>query len=349
MQVEGDLLSRVEGGVGYLTLNRPKAINSLNHVMVTELDRTLRAWAQDDGVRAVVISGAGERGLCAGGDVMAIYLDVTQSDGAGARGFWFDEYRLNARIARFPKPYVALMDGIVMGGGVGISAHGSVRVVTENSKIAMPEVGIGFIPDVGGTFLLARAPGRLGLHAALTGAPFAGPDAIELDFADHYVPAADLAAFTRTLAGDGAAAAVAAHAQPPPPSQLAAQRNWVDACYTGDTVADIVAALRDRDEEPARAAADLIGTRSPVAVSVALASIRRAAALQTLEEALVQEYRVSCASSRSHDLVEGIRAQIVDKDRNPRWHPASLSAVSEEDVERYFQPADPDLSFEEDM
>lgn len=349
MQVEGDLLSRVEGGVGYLTLNRPKAINSLNHVMVTELDRTLRAWAQDDGVRAVVISGAGERGLCAGGDVMAIYLDVTQSDGAGARGFWFDEYRLNARIARFPKPYVALMDGIVMGGGVGISAHGSVRVVTENSKIAMPEVGIGFIPDVGGTFLLARAPGRLGLHAALTGAPFSGPDAIELGFADHYVPAADLAAFTRTLAGDGAAAAVAAHAQPPPPSQLAAQRNWVDACYTGDTVADIVAALRDRDEESARAAADLIGTRSPVAVSVALASIRRAAALQTLEEALVQEYRVSCASSRSHDLVEGIRAQIVDKDRNPRWHPASLSAVSEEDVERYFQPADPDLSFEEDM
>ena len=349
MQVEGDLLSRVEGGVGYLTLNRPKAINSLNHVMVTELDRTLRAWAQDDGVRAVVISGAGERGLCAGGDVMAIYLDVTQSDGAGARGFWFDEYRLNARIARFPKPYVALMDGIVMGGGVGISAHGSVRVVTENSKIAMPEVGIGFIPDVGGTFLLARAPGRLGLHAALTGAPFSGADAIELGFADHYVPAADLAAFTRTLAADGAAAAVAAHAQPPPPSQLAAQRNWVDACYTGDTVADIVAALRDRDEEPARAAADLIGTRSPVAVSVALASIRRAAALQTLEEALVQEYRVSCASSRSHDLVEGIRAQIVDKDRNPRWHPASLSAVSEEDVERYFQPADPDLSFEEDM
>ena len=349
MQVEGDLLSRVEGGVGYLTLNRPKAINSLNHVMVTELDRTLRAWAQDDGVRAVVISGAGERGLCAGGDVMAIYLDVTQSDGAGARGFWFDEYRLNARIARFPKPYVALMDGIVMGGGVGISAHGSVRVVTENSKIAMPEVGIGFIPDVGGTFLLARAPGRLGLHAALTGAPFSGADAIELGFADHYVPAADLAAFTRTLAADGAAAAVAAHAQPPPPSQLAAQRNWIDACYTGDTVADIVAALRDRDEEAARAAADLIGTRSPVAVSVALASIRRAAALQTLEEALVQEYRVSCASSRSHDLVEGIRAQIVDKDRNPRWHPASLSAVSEEDVERYFQPADPDLSFEEDM
>lgn len=355
MQVEGDLLSRVEGGVGYLTLNRPKAINSLNHAMVTELDRTLRAWAHDDGVRAVVISGAGERGLCAGGDVMAIYLDVTQSDGAGARRFWFDEYRLNARIARFPKhhqpqkPYVALMDGIVMGGGVGISAHGSVRVVTENSKIAMPEVGIGFIPDVGGTFLLARAPGRLGLHAALTGAPFSGADAIELGFADHYVPAADLAAFTQTLAADGAAAAVAAHAQPPPPSQLAAQRNWIDACYTGDTVADIVAALRDRDEEAARAAADLIGTRSPVAVSVALASIRRAAALQTLEEALVQEYRVSCASSRSHDLVEGIRAQIVDKDRNPRWHPASLSAVSEEDVERYFQPADPDLSFEEDM
>ena len=348
VQVAGDLLSRVEDGIGYLTLNRPKAINSLNHAMVTELDRTLATWARDDDVRAVVISGAGERGLCAGGDVMAIYLDVTQSDGAGARAFWFDEYRLNARIARFPKPYVALMDGIVMGGGVGISAHGSVRVVTENSKIAMPEVGIGFIPDVGGTYLLARAPGWLGLHAALTGAPFSGADAITMGFADHFVHAADLPAFTAALARDGVAAAVAAHANPPPPSQLAAQRDWIDDCYAGQRVTDILAALRGRDEGPAHDAATLIATRSPIAVSVALTSIRRAAGLHSLQEALVQEYRVSCASSRSHDLIEGIRAQIVDKDRNPRWQPASLSAVSEQDVEHYFGPADPDLSFEED-
>lgn len=344
-----ELLSRVDGGVGYLTLNRPQAINSLSHGMVTAMDRTLTTWARDDDVRAVVVSGAGERGLCAGGDVMAIYLSAKDAGGAEARAFWFDEYRLNDRIARFPKPYVALMDGIVMGGGVGISAHGSVRVVTENSKIAMPEVGIGFIPDVGGTYLLARAPGRLGLHAALTGAPFSGADAIAMGFADHFVHAADLPAFSAALARDGVAAAVAAHAQPPPPSQLAAQRDWIDDCYAGPSVSEILAALRGRGEGPAQDAATLIATRSPIALSVALASIRRAADLHSLQEALVQEYRVSCASSRSHDLVEGIRAQIVDKDRTPRWQPASLSAVSEQDVEHYFGPADPDLSFEEDM
>lgn len=344
-----ELLSRVDGGVGYLTLNRPQAINSLSHGMVTAMTRTLATWARDDGVRTVVVSGAGERGLCAGGDVMAIYLSAKDAGGVEARAFWFDEYRLNDRIARFPKPYVALMDGIVMGGGVGISAHGSVRVVTENSKIAMPEVGIGFIPDVGGTYLLARAPGRLGLHAALTGAPFSGADAIEMGFADHFVHTTDLPAFTAALARDGVAAAVAAHAQPPPPSQLAAQRDWIDDCYAGQRVTDILAALRGRDEGPAHDAATLIATRSPIALSVALASIRRAADLHSLQEALVQEYRVSCASSRSHDLIEGIRAQIVDKDRTPRWQPASLSAVSEQDVEHYFGPADPDLSFEEDM
>lgn len=348
MQMTGELLARVDGGVGFITLNRPQAINSLSHGMVTAMDRVLQTWAGQDEVATVVVTGAGDRGLCAGGDVMAIYLSAKNAGGDEARKFWYDEYRLNDRIARFPKPYVAVMDGIVMGGGVGVSAHGSVRVVTENSKIAMPEVGIGFIPDVGGTYLLARAPGLLGLHAALTGAPFSGADAIAMGFADHFVRSGDLAAFTRAVAADGVAAAVATHAQPPPPSPLAAQRHWIDHCYTGQTVSDIVAALRDHAEGPANAAAELIGTRSPIALSVALASIRRAAGMHSLREALVQEYRVSCASSRSHDLVEGIRAQIVDKDRTPRWNPAALSAVSEQDVERYFQPAHPDLSFEED-
>lgn len=339
-----EILTRVHDGVGYITLNRPSAINSLNHTMVTAMHQTLSDWAGDDDVRAVVVDGAGERGLCAGGDVVAIYHSA-RADGAEARAFWFDEYRLNATIGRYPKPYVAIMSGIVMGGGVGVSAHGSVRVVTDNSKIAMPEVGIGFIPDVGGTYLLSRAPDRLGLHAALTGAPFSGADAIALGFADHYVPQHDLEPFTAAIAGEGVEAAVAAFAQDPPPSALAAQRNWIDHCYAGDTVADIVAALRSHHERPANDAADLIETRSPIALSVTLASVRRAARLDSLEQVLVQEYRVSCASLRSHDLVEGIRAQLVDKDRNPKWSPASLAEVSGDDVDAYFAPAHPDLTF----
>ena len=343
-----EVLARVDNGVGFLTLNRPKAINSLTHAMVGAMDRVLAAWADDNAVRAVVVAGAGERGLCAGGDVVALYHSA-KVGGADARAFFFDEYRLNSRIGHYPKPYVALMNGIVMGGGVGISGHGNVRVVTETCKIAMPEVGIGFIPDVGGTYLLSRTPGSLGLHAALTGAPFGAGDAIAMGFADHYVPQAKLEAFTADVVGDGAENAVAAHAEEPPASPLAAQRDWIDHCYAGETVTDIMAALRAHDEapadHPATQAADLIATRSPIALAVTLAAVRRAATLPSLDDVLVQEYRVSCASLRSHDFVEGIRAQLVDKDRNPRWSPSSLAAVTEADVAEYFAPADPDLTF----
>lgn len=339
-----EILTRIDGRVGFVTLNRPKAINSLTQGMVTAMDATLTDWADDDRVSVVVVEGAGDRGLCAGGDVVAIYHSA-QADGAQARRFWLDEYRLNARIGRFPKPYVALMDGIVMGGGLGIGMHGSVRVVTDTSKIAMPEVGIGLIPDVGGTLLLSRTPGLLGLHVALTGAPFSGADAIALGFADHYVPHARLQDFSTAIVADGVSAALRAHAEEPPSSELGAQREWIDDCFAGETITDIVAALRSHDEGPAQDAADLISTRSPIALAVTLASVRRAAGFTTLEEALIAEYRVSCAAVRSHDLVEGIRAQVVDKDRNPKWSPASLAAVTDEDVAAYFQPGNPDLTF----
>ena len=339
-----EILTRIDGRVGFVTLNRPKAINSLTQGMVTAMDATLTDWADDDRVRAVVVAGAGDRGLCAGGDVVAIYHSA-QADGAQAKRFWFDEYRLNARIGRFPKPYVALMDGIVMGGGLGIGMHGSVRVVTDTSKIAMPEVGIGLIPDVGGTLLLSRTPGLLGLHVALTGAPFSGADAIALGFADHYVPHTRLQAFSTAIVADGVSAALRAHAEEPPPSELGAQREWIDDCFAGETITDIITALRSHDEGLAHDAADLISTRSPIALAVTLASVRRAAGYTNLEEALIAEYRVSCAAVRSHDLVEGIRAQVVDKDRNPKWSPASLAAVTDEDVAAYFQPANPDLTF----
>jgi enoyl-CoA hydratase len=339
-----DVLVTVENGVGLITLNRPKAINSLTHPMVTAMSKVLTDWEHDDDVRAVVVDGAGERGLCAGGDIVVIYHSA-RADGSEARQFWYDEYLLNAQIGRYPKPYVALMYGIVMGGGVGISAHGSVRVVTDTTKMAMPEVGIGLIPDVGGTFILSRAPGRLGLHAALTGANFDGADAIALGFADHFVPHDKLSAFKDAIVADGIDAALAAYTQEPPPSQLLAQRDWIDDCYAGDTVEDIIAALRAHDAQPAHDAADLIAGRSPISVSVALQAIRRAAKLDTLEDVLRQEYRTSCGSSRSHDLVEGIRAQVIDKDRNPKWSPASLAAVTTADVEAYFAPGDRELEF----
>ncbi len=339
-----EVLTRVEGGVGFITLNRPKAINSLNQTMVDLLSTVLIRWEGDGAIRTVVLSGAGDRGLCAGGDVVAVY-NSAKADGVETRRFWRDEYRLNAHIGRFGKPLVTLMDGIVMGGGVGVSAHANTRVVTDTSKIAMPEVGIGFVPDVGGAFLLARAPGALGLHAALTGASFSGADAIAMGFADHFVPHAGLHAFTAAIAADGIAGALAHHAVEPPPSELAAQRDWIDECFAGDTVEDIVAALRGHGAGPAADAADLIASRSPIAVSVTLEAVRRAAKLETLEDVLVQDYRVSSASARSHDLVEGIRAQIIDKDRNPKWSPADLAHVSRADIEAYFAPVDDDLSF----
>ena len=347
-----DVLVSVENGVGLLVLNRPRAINSLTHPMVSTMRAVLTEWERDDAVGTVVLSGAGERGLCAGGDVVAIYHSA-RADGSQARKFWYDEYLLNAQIGGYPKPYVALMDGITMGGGVGVGAHARTRIVTDTTKMAMPEVGIGFVPDVGGTYLLSRAPGLLGLHTALTGAPFDGADAIAMGFADHYVPHDNLAEFTAAVIADGVDAALAAHATSPPEtpetpetpeSHLVAQRDWIDECYAGETVADIVAALRGHDAGPANDAANLIATRSPTALTVTLEAVRRAGRLDSLEEVLRQEYRVSCATLRSHDLVEGIRAQLVDKDRNPKWSPASLAQVA--DVETYFAPVEHELTFE---
>jgi enoyl-CoA hydratase len=339
-----DVLATVDNGVGFLTLNRPKAINSLTHSMVTALHEALGGWEHDDEVREVVLCGAGERGLCAGGDVVAIYHSA-RADGAEARRFWRDEYLLNSYIGRYPKPFTALMDGIVMGGGVGVGAHANTRVVTDRSRIAMPEVGIGFVPDVGGTYLLSRAPGHLGLHAALTGAPFLAADAIAMGFADHYVPHETLDNFRRTVVSDGVVGAVHRYAVVPPSSELVAQRAWIDECYDGETVADIVAALCGHEAGLANDAAKLIASRSPSALSVTLQAVRRAAKLDTLEDVLGQEYRVSCSALRTHDLVEGIRAQLVDKDRDPKWSPASLAAVSADDVEAFFAPVDDDLTF----
>ncbi|AUM15789.1 3-hydroxyisobutyryl-CoA hydrolase [Rhodococcus ruber Chol-4] len=332
-----DVLVRVSGGIGRITLNRPKAINALNYDMVKAMAAALDEWAGDDSVRAVVVDGAGERGLCAGGDIVSIYHDA-RDGGTGSQDFWRDEYILNAAIGRYPKPYVAIMDGIVMGGGVGIAAHGNVRIVTERSTIAMPEVGIGFVPDVGGTWLLSRAPGELGTHLALTTGRMKAGDAIALGFADHFVPSEALDKFVAALESGTVDEALAEFARPAPESPLLAQRSWIDAAYSAPTVEEIVARLQAAEEPEARAAAEQILGKSPVALKATLRSVRHARELGSLEEVLNEEYRVSLASLRSHDLVEGIRAQVVDKDRNPAWSPATLADVTDADVDAYFQP-----------
>lgn len=334
---EDFVLLRTEGRAAFITLNRPQALNALTHAMVRRVDEALTAWESDPDVQTVIIQGAGGRGLCAGGDIRSIYEDARAGTAASA-DFWRDEYRLNARIARWPKPYVAVMDGIVMGGGVGISAHGDVRIVTERSRIAMPETGIGFVPDVGGTYLLALAPGELGTHLALTGAQIGAGDALLCGLADHFVPSGDLPRLLDGLATEPVWDALELHVGQPPPGELAAQRPWIDDCYGADTVEEIVARLRGHGARAAAEAADILATKSPTALKVTLAALRRARRLGPLERVLEQEYRISCAALTSHDLAEGIRAQVIDKDRSPRWAPVCLGEVGDADVERYFAP-----------
>ncbi|MGW6845968.1 enoyl-CoA hydratase/isomerase family protein [Streptomyces sp. NPDC054958] len=331
------VLLRTEGRAAYLTLNRPGALNALSHSMVLRVDEALARWQHDPDVEAVVIEGAGERGLCAGGDIRAIYEDA-RTGGTASADFWRDEYRLNARIARYPKPYVALMDGIVMGGGVGISAHGTVRIVTERSRVAMPETGIGFVPDVGGTYLLALAPGELGTHLALTGAPAGAADALRCGLADHFVPSELLPRLAADLARASVHEVLERYVAPAPAGTLDEDREWIDHCYAPDTVEEIVERLLGSGVPAAKAAAATLGAKSPTALKVTLAALRRVRALGPLERALEQEYRVSCAALSSPDLVEGIRAQVVDKDRTPRWSPPSLAEVTPADVARFFAP-----------
>ncbi|MFI9645781.1 enoyl-CoA hydratase/isomerase family protein [Streptomyces sp. NPDC052040] len=335
---DAPVLFHTAGRAAHITLNRPKALNALTHEMVGLIDEALTGWEQDPAVETVVITGAGERGLCAGGDIRAVHDDARDGDGSAAAAFWRDEYHLNARIARYPKPYVAVMDGIVMGGGVGISAHGGVRIVTERSRIAMPETGIGFVPDVGGTRLLALAPGELGTHLALTGAQFGPGDALLCGLADHYVPSAALGDLVDDLAAMPVRQALAPRTQTPPEAGLSGRREWIDTCYSADTVEEIVHRLLAHGAPDAKEAAETLLTKSPTSLKVTLAALRRARRLGSLELVLDQEYRVSCATLTSPDLVEGIRAQIIDKDRNPRWSPATLAEVADADVERFFAP-----------
>jgi enoyl-CoA hydratase len=332
---------RVEGRAGHITLNRPEALNALTLDMVRLIDAALDRFQGDPAVTTVVIDGAGDRALCAGGDIVSIY-EAARSGDPSPRTFWAEEYRLNARIARFPKPVVAVMDGIVMGGGVGLSAHASHRVVTERSAVAMPEVGIGFAPDVGGTWLLARAPGEVGTHLALTAGRVGAADAIFCGLADHHVPSAALDELVRGLRWDDADTVIGGLASEPAAGRLAAGRSWIDQAYGADTVTAVVERLRAGGPD-AVAAADRIEANSPTAVKVALRALRTARTLASLEAALEMEHRISSTFLDTADFVEGVRAAVIDKDRTPKWDPAALADVADTDVDRFFVPRPDDL------
>ncbi|VII98504.1 3-hydroxyisobutyryl-CoA hydrolase (EC 3.1.2.4) [Arthrobacter sp. DR-2P] len=334
-----EVLFERRGRLGVVTLNRPKAVNALTAGMVGALLKQLTLWADDDGVATVLVQGAGDRGLCAGGDIVAIYEDMVAGGGRTAQ-FWETEYQVNSLIARYPKPYVALMDGLVLGGGVGISAHGSLRVVTERTRTGMPETTIGFAPDVGGTFLLARAPGETGTHAALTGAHLTAADALFLGLASHFVRSEKLPDLVAALEDETPDAAIGRYREEAPPSVLEGQRGWIDSCYASDDAEEIVRRLRGYQggkSAEALQAADTIEAKSPTSVKVTLASLRRVKG-RTLDEALAQEYRVGLRFLSAPDFREGIRAQVVDKDRNPRWNPPTLAGVKPAQVDRFFEP-----------
>ena len=334
-QSDNEVLVERRGALGHLILNRPRAINALTHGMVVTMARALDEWEQDDAVKTVLLSGAGERGLCAGGDIVSMYHDAL-AGGEATRQFWWDEYHLNARIARYSKPFVTFMDGVVLGGGIGVSAHASIRVVTERTRFGLPEVGIGFAPDVGGTWLLSRIPGELGTHLGLTGGMGSGADAIALGFADHYVHADWLPALMTALEATPAAQAISAVATTAPPPSLSSQKRWIDECYAGDDASAIVDRLLRSSIPEARAVASVIISKSPTGVSVTLEALRRARALGSLEEVLNQDYRVSTTFLAGTELIEGIRAQVIDKDRKPRWSPSSLAEVQRSDIDTYF-------------
>lgn len=326
-----DLLVSRSRRVGTISLDRPKALNSLTLDMVRAFARALDEFGADPEIFAVLVMGEGERGFCAGGDIRALY-DLRERERNHYKTFWREEYELNARIASFPKPYVALMDGIVMGGGVGLSAHGNCRIVTERTRLAMPETGIGFIPDVGGTWLLTRNGGA-GLYMALSGETVGAEDAIYVGLADVLIDSGSIPELRRSLfeieAADEVRPLLARFAKEKATGPLERNETLLREAMPRERVEDIVAALKEEGSDFAREAALTIARRSPTSLKLTLRLLRRAASADRLETCLVEEYRAACNLLETHDLYEGIRAAVVDKDRNPRWAPATLEEVSE--------------------
>ncbi len=329
----GDINIRKEGRAGRITLNRPSALNAMTYEMCTAIEAAIDAWRDDDEVDLVLFDAEGDKAFCAGGDIAELYATGTQGDFAYGQTFWRDEYRLNAKLFEYPKPVVSLMQGFTMGGGVGLGCHGSHRVVGETSQIAMPECGIGLVPDVGGSLMLALAPGRLGEYLGSTGARMGPADAIYAGFADHYVPQEMWPALTQTLIETGDADVITDHATEPPEGTLRAQQAEIDAVFDGETLTDILNQLKTQDTAFAASATKALSRASPLSAACAIEMVHRLrTASLTIRKALEMEYRYTHRAMEHGDFLEGIRAQIIDKDRNPQWQYADgrvpVSAVS---------------------
>ncbi len=334
-----DIIIRAQGRAGRITLNRPRALNALSYDMCLAIDAALRQWRDDPDVALVIIDAAGDRAFCAGGDIQEMYDTGTQGDYSYGRRFWTDEYRMNASIARFPKPYVALMQGFTMGGGVGVGCHGSHRIVGDSSQIAMPECGIGLVPDVGGSLLLARAPGHLGEYLALTAARMNADDAIHTGFADSYVPESMWPDLVAELEKTGNPDVITKYAAPPPAGTLRDAQAEIDRLFAAPTLAEIWAAVSTADSDLARKAARAIARNSPLSMAVTLQmlhNLRKGNA--DIAEALAQEYRFTARSMEHGDFLEGIRAAIIDKDRNPQWRHGAPDAVDTDEAAALLAP-----------
>jgi enoyl-CoA hydratase len=343
---DDDILFAHEDGLATVTLNRPQALNAFTLDMYRRFDPKLCAWADDPGVQAVLIRGAGERAFCAGGDVRAIY-----EAGRGLSGdrsltsvFFREEYELIRRIHRYPKPYIAIIDGITMGGGAGVSVNGAYRVATERTMLAMPETGIGLFPDVGATQFLNLCPGRVGRYLGLTGARAGAADTLYCGFATHFVSRERLGELVAALAvSDKIEETLARFATDPEPPPIAKLQPAIDRCFGGDTVEAILDALQREaaggGSDAAWAAETRAGllTKSPTSLKLTLRQLITGCGF-TIEDALALEYRLTQHVMAGHDFYEGVRAVLVDKDQKPRWEPATLAAVDERLVDSYFAP-----------
>jgi enoyl-CoA hydratase len=336
-----DVIVERTGALGRLRLDRPKALNALTHGMVREIDKALDKFSADPGIAAVLLTGEGERGLCAGGDLRSLY----ESQGtAFAETFWRDEYRLDARIAGYEKPFVAVMDGITMGGGVGLAGHAAYRIVTERSRIAMPETGIGYLPDVGGTWLLPHAPGEIGTYLGLTGEPVGAADAILCKLADAFVPAAALPDMIAALSAldpdaedEGVRDVITRLARDPGPAPLAAHRAFIDRCFAFDMVDEILSALDADGSDFAATTRKTLLTKAPSSLVLTLCLLRLGRGAPNLEACLEREFHASLALLAEGDFREGIRAAVIDKDKSPRWNPPTLAAVDPARIARWLE------------
>jgi len=340
---EAEVITRVEGGVGRITLNRPKAIHALNRGMCEAMIEALLAWRDDEAVRSVLIDHAGERGFCAGGDIRMI-AESGAGDASEAKAFFKTEYQLNHLMFEYPKPITAIVDGIVMGGGVGISEPADVRIATERTTYAMPETGIGLFPDVGGGWFLSRLPGQTGVWLALTGARLKAADTVALGIHTHFVESGAMAALKDELLANpsdpkAVADRVSGEAGPAP---LDAHREAIDQLFAFDTVEEIFAALEADGSDWALKQLETLKTKSPQSLKVSLRQIRTGATVATFADNMAMEYALGGRVVRTHDFQEGVRAVIVDKDNAPQWSPADLSGVSDATLDALFAPLSAD-------